>query len=407
RYAPASSGLLHHSKRATREAPCARHSATAISLSFPGLPTHHAEYLQRLPLPEPKGSIFRAPFTPQGAITRPITTHLVGSRVANPPRQPELLGRGFSRRLVALEKSRHRRAQLRALAAPVRQAVSRETQRLLSFGRLRIVEPDALDEELACSAARIGDHHVEKGPLLGAAARKTNHNHDELTEAEKGVILRELRGGWQGKTGCWRQGLSFSLVVCSLLPDPSPHVGVDSARQRRRIDVDQILGGQSLDESLEVRAVLVGERAALDVERQDPVAFAERVGPVVREHAVRDGLVFLRRRLQTVVGSELGKLGHNLKREADAVEDEQALGICSLHQRKPGAVLGDGLRPDVRSVSDEQLLRDRAPLLGPGLRSSNQDQDGESSGDRSVHGISSPPTVYTPYRIPGMNPFIP
>src|SRR5439155_9001659 len=117
------------------------------------------------------------------------------------PRKPELLGRGFSRRLVALEKSRHRRAQLRALAAPVRQAVGRETQRLAALGRLRIVEPDALDEELACRAARIRDHHVEKGPLLGATARKTNHHHDELTEAEKGVILRELRCDWQGKRG--------------------------------------------------------------------------------------------------------------------------------------------------------------------------------------------------------------
>src|SRR5439155_6841946 len=188
RYAPASSGLLHHSKRATREAPCARHSATATSLSFPGLPTHHAEYLQRLPLPEPKGSIFRAPFPPQGAITRPITTHLVGSLVANPLRKPELLGRGFSRRLVALQKSSHRRAQLRALAAPVPQAVGGEAQRLAALGRLRIVEPDALDEELACGPARIGDHHIEKGPLLGAAAGKTNHHHDEFDRSpEKGV----------------------------------------------------------------------------------------------------------------------------------------------------------------------------------------------------------------------------
>src|SRR5439155_26141976 len=139
------------------------------------------------------------PFTPQGAITRPITTHLVGPLVANPPRKPELLGRGFSRSLVALEKPGHRRAQLRALAAPVRQAVCRETQRLAALGRLRIVEPYALDEELADGAARIGDHHVEEGPFLGAAARKTNHHHDELTGVEKGAILRELRWGWQGK----------------------------------------------------------------------------------------------------------------------------------------------------------------------------------------------------------------
>src|ERR1041384_3389637 len=158
-------------------------------------------------------------------------------------------------------------------------------------------------------------------------------------------------------------------------------------RERRRIDVDEILGRQSPDDSLERRAVLVGERAALDVERQDPVAFTERVSPVIREHSVRDGLVFLRRRLQTVAGSELGKLGHYLEREADAVEDEQALGIRSLHQGKPGAVLGHGLRPDVRPVSDEEFLRDRASLLGPGFRSSKQHQDGESSSDRSAHGI--------------------
>src|SRR5206468_2503285 len=70
-----------------------------------------------------------------------------------------------------------------------------------ALGRLRIVEPDALDEELADGAARIGDHHVEEGPFLGAAARKTNHHHEELTEAEKGVILRELSTDWQGKRG--------------------------------------------------------------------------------------------------------------------------------------------------------------------------------------------------------------
>src|ERR1700716_4218945 len=122
------------------------------------------------------------------------------------------------------------------------------------------------------------------------------------------------------------------------LSDPFPDVGVDSAGQRRRIDVDQIFGGQSLDDPLEGRAVLVGERAALDVERQDPVAFAEGVSPVIRKNSVRDGLVFLWRRLQTVVGGELRKLGHYLKREADAVEGEQAFGIRSLHQRELGAI---------------------------------------------------------------------
>src|SRR5882672_7441418 len=219
-----------------------------------------------------------------------------------------------------------------------------------------------------------------------------------MTEAEKGVILREIRPQWKTRRRMSARRLS----------DPFPDVGVDSAGQRRRIDVDQILGGQSLDDSLEGRAVLVGERAALDVERQDPVAFAEGVSPVIRKNSVRDGLVFLRRRLQTVVGSELRKLGHYLKREADAVEGEQAFGIRSLHQRELGAVLGHGLRFDVRPVSDEQLLRDRASLLGPGPRSSKQRQADESRyhlANRPFHGtpLSRPhsiPTTSSPARTP-------
>src|SRR5713101_6792098 len=151
-----------------------------------------------------------------------------------------------------------------------------------------------------------------------------------MTEAEKGVILREIRPEWKP-----RRRLSARR-----LPDPSPHVGVDPSGQSRWIDVDQILGGQSLDDSLEGRAVLVGERAALDVESQGPVGFAEGVSPVIRKHSARDGLVLLRRGLQAVVGSELRKLRHDLKREADAVKDEQALGIRALHQRKLSTVLG-------------------------------------------------------------------
>src|SRR6266513_700327 len=137
-----------------------------------------------------------------------------------------------------------------------------------------------------------------------------------MTEAEKGVILREIRAQW--KTKC------LSSARC--LPDPLPHVGVDSSGQRRRIDVDQILGGQGLDDSLEGQAVLVGEGAALDVERQDPVGLAERVSSVIRKHPVRDGLVFLSRRLQSVLGREFRKIGYDLLRKANAVEAEQALG---------------------------------------------------------------------------------
>src|SRR5216117_883811 len=68
--------------------------------------------------------------------------------------------------------------------------------------------------------------HVEKRPLLGAAARKTNHNHDELTEAEKGVILREVKRGWQGKTGS-------PLAQLPLTPKRRPkHQRLISAQQR-------------------------------------------------------------------------------------------------------------------------------------------------------------------------------
>src|SRR5207249_9424066 len=78
----------------------------------------------------------------------------------------------------------YRRAQLRALAAPIGQAVGRETQRFAALRRLRIVEPDALDEELACGAARIRDHHVEKGPLLGdRKSTRLNSSHVSISYA--------------------------------------------------------------------------------------------------------------------------------------------------------------------------------------------------------------------------------
>src|SRR6266571_3092192 len=126
---------------------------------------------------------------------------------SSPTRPAALLGRGRGgRRLVALEKARHRGREPRALPPPEMEPVDREAQRLAALRRLRIVEADALDEALVGGPARIGDHHVEKGPSLGPAARKTNHNHDKRP-VEKGVILRELRGGWQGKSGF---GLSAS-----------------------------------------------------------------------------------------------------------------------------------------------------------------------------------------------------
>src|SRR5256885_11170828 len=48
-----------------------------------------------------------------------------------------------------------------------------------------------------------------------------------MTEAEKGVILREIRPQWKTRR----------RMSARRLPDPFPDVGVDSAGQRRRIDV--------------------------------------------------------------------------------------------------------------------------------------------------------------------------
>jgi len=58
----------------------------------------------------------------------------------------------------------------RALTLPVGEALAIDAQRLVTRGRLRVVETETFDEAAVTRAARIGDHDVEERALLGAAA---------------------------------------------------------------------------------------------------------------------------------------------------------------------------------------------------------------------------------------------
>src|SRR5262249_27993485 len=109
------------------------------------------------------------------------------------PTSPPLLRCSLDRRLVTLEQPRHRRGKLRALAAPESEAVGCEAQRLAALGGLRVVKTYALDEALVRGLVRIGDHDVEKRPLLGPAAGQSNHHHVGNSASRKGRDFTRLR----------------------------------------------------------------------------------------------------------------------------------------------------------------------------------------------------------------------
>ena len=71
------------------------------------------------------------------------------------------------------------------LALERREHVHVDAQRLAAGGGFRVVEPDALDEAAVARVARVGNHHVVEGPVLGATAGQTNNNHWELQVRRK------------------------------------------------------------------------------------------------------------------------------------------------------------------------------------------------------------------------------
>ena len=76
--------------------------------------------------------------------------------------------------------------------------------------RLRVVEPEPLDEFLAGRAPRIGHHHVKERALVRAAAPQSNHHHlEDSANREKARIIREKSGLWEALDRCCR----FSDIV--------------------------------------------------------------------------------------------------------------------------------------------------------------------------------------------------
>src|SRR5690606_28489055 len=68
---------------------------------------------------------------------------------------------------------------LRAHALPVAQAVLGDAQGLFAALGGRVVEAQALDEAAIAAGALVGHDDVEERTALGAAARESNHDHDE------------------------------------------------------------------------------------------------------------------------------------------------------------------------------------------------------------------------------------
>ena len=61
---------------------------------------------------------------------------------------------------------------------PVSQAIVRNTQTFFTVFGQRVVKAQAFDEAAIAAHALVGDDDVEEGTGLGAAARKTNNDHD-------------------------------------------------------------------------------------------------------------------------------------------------------------------------------------------------------------------------------------
>src|ERR671913_594852 len=87
-----------------------------------------------------------------------------------------------------LYKARRGTGQLCALAGPVLDALHVDAQRLASLRRLRVVEPESLDELAARRAPRIRHHHVVERTLVRATPAQSNHHHfGRLRKPRKGA----------------------------------------------------------------------------------------------------------------------------------------------------------------------------------------------------------------------------
>src|SRR5436190_2555364 len=95
-----------------------------------------------------------------------------------------------------------RRRKLRPQALPVLHALEIDAQRHAPCRRLRVVEPEPLDEFSLHVTPRIGDHHVIEGPLVRAAPGQSDYHHGCPASAavERGANPTQLVHKDKGKT---------------------------------------------------------------------------------------------------------------------------------------------------------------------------------------------------------------
>jgi hypothetical protein len=72
----------------------------------------------------------------------------------------------------------HARAYLRAIAAPMVDALECEIQANVVAARNRVKVTETLNESAIAAIARIGCHHMVERALVGATAGQANYDHD-------------------------------------------------------------------------------------------------------------------------------------------------------------------------------------------------------------------------------------
>src|ERR1044071_6205986 len=128
--------------------------------AYASAPIHHSFAPTRASSAPSSGVTFTHPRTPYEPATRPIGISPSGSLLCK-----------------LLDEALRRRRELRALPGPVLDPLHVDAQRLAALRRLRIVEPQPLDELARRRAPRISNHHVIERALVRAAALQSNHHH--------------------------------------------------------------------------------------------------------------------------------------------------------------------------------------------------------------------------------------
>src|SRR4051812_3961084 len=108
---------------------------------------------------------------------------LLGRDLGGPP-AGAAMARGAGQDAGPVEEPGDAVADLRPLAQPVADTLLVEHDPVGVLGReQRVVAAQPLEEAAVARAARVGGHDPVEGPLLGAAARKTNSNRHDVSRA--------------------------------------------------------------------------------------------------------------------------------------------------------------------------------------------------------------------------------